>query len=321
VLTQVIDFSLRHRAAVLLATAALVALGTAAFLRLPFDAYPDTTPIQVQVNATAPTLSPLEIEQQVAFPIEQAVAGLPGLVEVRSVSKFGYAQVVAIFEDDVDIWLARQAVSERLAAVELPEGVGRPALGPVSTGLGEVLQYLVTSETRSPMELRTLQDWVIRPQMVSVPGVAEINGWGGYAKQWHVVADPDLLIKYDLDLDDVARALRRNNANTGGGIVSRGGEAQIVQGLGLATGREDLERIVVAAHDGVPVLVRDIGDVVEGHEVRRGAVTANGVYPCPILIEEDGARMGSALEEALHPIRLNHPACVTCHVEGFTCST
>ena len=276
VLDRLIDFSLRQRGVVLLGSAILVAAGLASFQRLPFDAYPDTTPVQVSVNTVAAALAPLEVERQITAPLEQAISGLPGLVEVRSISKFGFSQITAVFDDDTDVYLARQVVGERLQTVELPDGVGLPGLGPVSTGLGEVFQYLIESDELSARELRTLHHWVVRPQMLQVPGVAEINTWGGYVKQFHVVFDPNLLIRYDLSLDEVATALRRNNTNVGGGALSRGGEAQIIQGVGLVSGVDDLENIVIAARDGVPILVRDVARVEEGHEIRRGAVTAHG---------------------------------------------
>ncbi len=275
-LDRVIDLSLRHRGVVLLATALLVLAGLFSFQRLPFDAYPDTTPVQVSVNAVAPALSPQEVERQITFPLEQAISGLPGLANVRSISKFGFAQITAIFEDDTDLYLARQVVGERLQTVALPEGVGRPSLGPVSTGLGEVFQYLIRSDALSARELRTLHHWVVRPQMLQVPGVAEINTWGGYEKQFHVVFDPALLIKYSLSLDEVAAALRANNANVGGGVLDRGGEARLVQGVGLVGGLQDIRDIVIAAQRGVPIRISDVARVEEGHEVRRGAVTAEG---------------------------------------------
>ena len=275
-LTRLIDLCLRYRPIVLLATVVLVVLGTASLLRLPFDAFPDTTPVQVQVNTPAPALSPLEVERQITFPIEQAISGLPGLSQVRSLSKFGFSQVTAIFNDQIDIYLARQVVSERLASVELPEGVSRPALGPVATGLGEVFQYLVRSDTLSAQELRTLHHWVIRPQMVQVPGVAEINTWGGYEKQYHVVVDPQRLIKHELTLDDVARVLRDDNRNTGGGVLDQAGESQLIQGQGLVGGIEDLKAMVLANANGTPIHLSDVADVREGHEIRRGAVTSGG---------------------------------------------
>src|SRR5690606_35105211 len=260
-LTQLIDLCLRYRPIVLLATAALALVGAASFQKLPFDALPDTTPVQVQVNTTAPALSPLEVERQLTFPIEQAVSGLPGLVEVRSVSKFGFSQVTAVFDDATDIYLARQVVSERLVTAELPAGVERPALGPVATGLGEVFQYLVQSDTLSAQELRTLHHWVIRPQMVQVPGVAEVNTWGGYEKQYHVVVDPQRLVKHQLTLDDVAQVLRHGNRNAGGGMLNVAGESQLIQGQGLVSGIAELESMVLANVDGTPIHLRDVAVV------------------------------------------------------------
>lgn len=315
-LNRIIDLSLRHRVVVLMATGLLVVTGLVSFRQLPFDAFPDTTPVQVTVNTVAPALSPLEVERQITFPLEQAVGGLPGLKEVRSVSKFGFSQITAIFEDEIDIYLARQVVAERLRSVELPPGVGRPSLGPVSTGLGEVFQYLVKSETLSPTELRTLHHWVVRPQMLQVPGVAEINTWGGYEKQYHVVIDPNLLVKYDLTLDDVAEALRRNNANAGGGYVQQGGEAQLVQALGLANNIEELKNIVIAAVGGVPIYVRDVARVEEGHEIRRGAVTAGGDGEVVLglgfmLMGENSREVTRLLEARLQQVQKSLPEGVT----------
>src|SRR5690554_6187014 len=265
-LTQLIDLSLRHRVVVLLITGLFVLAGIYSFRELPFDAYPDTTPVQVTINAVAPALSPLEIESQLTFPMEQAIGGLPGLIEVRSVSKFGFSQITLVFDDATDIYLGRQVVMERLQTVELPQDASKPSLGPVSTGLGEVFQYAVTSETRSALELRTLHEWVIRPQMLSVPGVAEINTWGGYKKQFHVVVDLERLLKFDISLDEVERALRQNNSNIGGGIVTSGGESRLLQGIGRVGGLEDLQKIVVAAINGVPIHLSDVARLEIGHE-------------------------------------------------------
>jgi len=311
-LNWLIDFSLRYRAVVLLASAVLVVVGLVSFRHLPFDAYPDTTPVQVSVNTVAPTLSSLEVERQITFSLEQAISGLPGLVEVRSISKFGFSQITAIFEDGTDIYLARQVLGERLQTASLPEGLERPSLGPVSTGLGEVFQYLVESEELSAMELRTLHHWVIRPQMLQVPGVAEINTWGGYEKQYHVVIDPDLLIKLQMKLDDVASALRRNNANVGGGVLDQGGEARIIQGVGLATTIQDLENIVITAVDGAPIYVRDVARVELGHEIRRGAVTAEGRGEAVLglvfmLMGENSRDLTRRLEERLEEVKQNLP--------------
>lgn len=275
-LERLIDLCLAHRGLVLVATALLVLLGTHALRRLPLDAFPDTTPVQVTVNTVAPTLSPLEVERQLTTPVEAVLAGLPGLQEARSVSKFGFSQVTLVFDDSVDIYLARQVVTERLGAASLPEGVARPTLGPVSTGLGEVFHYLVRGEGKSLAELRTIHDYLVRPPLTAVPGVAEVNAWGGEERQLHVVIDPERLLEHDLTVDDVVAGLRANNLSVGGGTISRGGEATLVQGLALVGGVADVEQIVVATRDGVPLLVRDVARVEEGHEVRRGAVTADG---------------------------------------------
>ncbi|MGE0709904.1 MAG: efflux RND transporter permease subunit [Planctomycetota bacterium] len=275
-LNRLIEWSLQHRFLVVLLSLALVGAGVQALLRLPVDAFPDTTPVQVQINTVAPALSPVEIEQQITFPVEQVIAGLPGLQEVRSISKFGLSQVVAIFADGTDVYFARQLVGERLQTVELPAGTPRPALGPVATGLGEVYHYLVRSDRLTLEELTTLHDWVIKPRLLSVPGVAEVNTWGGERKQLHVLVDLSRLLKFDLTLDEVVSALRQNNLNVGGGNLVQSGELHLIRGISLATDERQLGGVVIAAHDGVPVRIRDVATVTVGHELRRGAVTANG---------------------------------------------
>ena len=275
-LNAVISWSLRHRPTVIGIWAAVAAAGVLAFLRLPMDAFPDTTPVQVQVNTVAPSFSPLEAERQLTMPIEQALSGLRGLQEVRSISKFGLSQVTAIFEDGADIYVSRQLVQERVATVDLPAGIEHPKLGPVATGLGEVFHYLVTGAGKSLSELRTIQDWSIRPQLRSVPGVAEVNTWGGDERQLQVVVDPTSLLKHDLSLTDVLRALQDNNLNVGGGVIGQAGEAALVQGIGIVRTTAEIEAIVVSAREGVPIKIGDVGRVVEGREIRRGAVTADG---------------------------------------------
>lgn len=275
-LTRILDWSLRNRFIVILGWGALVVAGILSALRLPIDAFPDTTPVQVQINATASALSPREIERQIARPVEWAISGLPHLHEVRSVSKFGFAQVTVTFDDGTDIYLARQVVMERLQSVALPPGIERPELGPVATGLGEVFHYLVTGEGISLAELRTVQDWIIKPQLRSVPGVAEVNSWGGDERQIQVVVDPVKLQQFNLSLSDLADALEQNNSNVGGGTLDRAGESSLIQGIGIATSREDIAEMVIVAREGVPVRVRDVARVVEGREIRRGAVSADG---------------------------------------------
>ncbi|GHG96476.1 CusA/CzcA family heavy metal efflux RND transporter [Comamonas sp. JC664] len=275
-LTRVIEWSLSHRGAVLVATAALVVSGLLAFRALPIDALPDTTPTQVQVNTVAPALTPVEVERQLTVPVEQALAGLPRVSELRSLSKFGLSQVTLQFEDGTDLWFARQRVAERLGRVQLPAGIAPPTLGPEATGLGEVFHYLVKSRTKRLEELRTLHDWVIAPQLRSVPGVAEVNAWGGEEKQWHVIVDPRRLQQFNLSLGDVYRALEENNANVGGGALERGGAATLVLGVGRLTDGGAIEEVVIAARQGVPVRIRDVARVEVGHEIRRGATTADG---------------------------------------------
>jgi len=314
VLNALIDVSLRHRLIVVLIAVGLVVTGLLALRELPFDAYPDTTPVQVTVNAIAPALSPEEVERQITLPLEQVLGGLPSLETMRSVSKFGFSQITLVYEDDADVWRARQAVSERLLAVELPEGIGRPTLGPVSTGLGEVFQYLVRGDERwTPTELRTLHEWEIRPRLLSVPGVAEVNTWGGYERQMHVVVDPALLVKHDLTLKEVERALRDNNASVGGGVLDRAGETWLIQGLGLATSAQEVESIVIAAFDGAPVRIADIATVQEGHEIRRGAATAQGAGEVVLglgfmLMGENSRDVARALQQRLEEVAAALPA-------------
>jgi len=278
-LSRLIDFSLKNRVLIVLLFAAISSVGLWRLSMLPVDAFPDTTPVQVQINTVAPALNPEEIEQQITLPIELSIGGLPGLVNVRSVSKFGFSQVVATFDDDSAMIDARQYVFERINAVELPEGIELPKLGPIATGLGEVFHYIVRSEspTRTLEELRTIHDWVIKPELRKVPGVAEVNSWGGEVRQYHVVVSPTALLKYQLTLDDVYEALEENNSNVGGGLLTASGVSQMVHGLGRVTNIGQIENILIAAYDGNPIRVSDIAEEVKiDHEIRRGAVTADG---------------------------------------------
>ena len=311
-LAALIELCLRHRPVVLMATLLLGLVGLSSLSRLPFDAFPDTTPVQVQINTNAPALSPLEVERQIGFSVEQAISGLPGLTQVRSIAKFGFSQVTVVFNDDTDIYLARQMVSERLASADLPDDVEAPTLGPIASGLGEVFQYVLHSETRSAEELRTLHHWVVRPQMISVPGVAEINTWGGEEKQFHVVIDPQRLIKHDLILDDVARALRQGNRNTGGGVLVQAGESQPIQGQGLVSDIADLESMVLANVDGTPIRLVDVADVRIGHEIRRGAATWQGKGEAVLglgfmLMGENSRSLTAALEARLASVQRSLP--------------
>ncbi len=276
-LEAILAWSIRRRVVVLLGAIALLIAGALSFHALPIDAFPDTTPVQVQINTAAPALGPLEIERQISAPIEQAISGLPGLVEVRSVSRFGFSQVTVIFDEDTDIYLGRQVVSERLAAVEMPRGIERPSLGPVATGLGEVFHYVVRGdESRSLADVRATHDWVVVPQMRSIPGVAEVNSWGGDERQIQIVVDPVALDSRGLGLSDVVTAVEHDGRNVGGGAMYDAGGSFLVLGSALLTTPDQVGEIVIRADRGVPTRVKDVAKVVEGRETRQGAVTADG---------------------------------------------
>ena len=269
--------SLAHRLVVLLLAALLVAAGVQAFRELPIDAFPDVTNIQVTIISQAPTLSPLEIEQLVTYPIERACAGVPHSTEVRSLSKFGLSMVTVVFEDGTDIYFARQLVLERIlgAREELPEGV-ESSLGPISTGLGEVFQYTLESSERGLMELRTLQDWVLRPILQTVPGAAGVDSFGGEVRQFQIVAEPSALRRFGLAIDELALAVAANNGVAGGAYVERAGEQYVVRGDGWVRDIEDLRESVVAFRNGIPVRLRDVASVEIGAEIRQGAISRNG---------------------------------------------
>jgi cobalt-zinc-cadmium resistance protein CzcA len=275
-LNRIIDFSLHNRLVVLLATLLAAVVGGYSLRNLNIDAFPDTTPVQVQINTMAPALGPEEVERQITFPIEQAISGLSALQEVRSISKFGLSQVVVIFADGTDIYFARQLINERLATVAIPAGIARPKMGPVATGIGEIFHYVVTGNVTDITQLRTIHDWMIRPPMRTVPGTAEINTWGGYEKQYQVRIDPERLIKHGLTFAEVVDAITRNNFNVGGGNISQDSGMLLVQGLGRTSGIDSIREIVVSASEGVPIRVSDVAEVMIGHEIRRGAVTADG---------------------------------------------
>ena len=323
-LNWIIDFSLRHRALVIVVALGFAALGAVSLGRLDIDAFPDTTPVQIQINTVAPSLSPEEVELQITSPVEQAISGLPGLDMVRSISKFGLSQVVVTFKDGTDVYFARQIVNERLGTVELPQGIERPQMGPVSTGLGEVFHYVLTYQgydfsklpdaerIKKLTELRTIHDWVVKPQLRSVPGVAEVNSWGGYEKQYQVRIDPGRLMKHGLTFDQVTEAVKANNRNVGGGNIAVGARMLLVQGLGRTANIEQIGNIVITAKDGVPIRVRDVADVQTGHEIRLGAVTAHGRGEAVLglgfmLMGENSHEVTWALKNKLEEIRATLP--------------
>lgn len=285
-LEQVVALSIRSRWIVLALVLLSAAIGVLSFQRLPIDATPDITNVQVQINTEAAGFSPLEAEQRVTFPIETAIAGVPGLQYTRSVSRYGLSQVTAVFRDGTDIYFARQLINERLqiARGQLPAGVN-PEMGPIATGLGEIFMYTVEAkpgarradgQLYTPEDLRTLQDWVIRPQLRNTPGVTEVNTIGGFERQYHVTPLPERLSAYGLTMTNVIGALERNNGNVGAGYVERFGEQYLVRVPGQASGIADLKAIIVSNRGGVPIRVADVADVGMGEELRTGAATENG---------------------------------------------
>ncbi|WP_321884047.1 efflux RND transporter permease subunit [Burkholderia cepacia] len=283
---RLIRFSIAHRWLVLLAVLGLAALGAYSYQKLPIDAVPDITNVQVQINTPASGYSPLEIEQRVTYPLETAMAGLPHLEQTRSISRYGISQITVIFKDGTDIYFARQLVNERLqqAKDRLPQGVV-PILGPTSTGLGEIYMWTIEADANAlkpdgtrytPMDLRELQDWVVRMQLRNVPGVTEVNSIGGYVKEYQIAPDPAKLMSYGLSLADVVRAVQLNNDNVGAGYIEKRGEQYLVRVPGQARSLDDLANIVLTNVGGVPVRMRDIGRVEIGRELRTGAATDNG---------------------------------------------
>lgn len=275
-LNWIIDSSLRHRRLVLVIAVVLVAVGLGFVQNLQVDAFPDVTDVMVQVNTVAPALGPEEVEQQISARVEQAMSGLPHVKLVRSMSKFGLSQVTVVFEDGTDLYFARAQVLERLQTVELPAGIERPSMGPVATGLGEIYHYIVTAPGGDLTSSRTIHDWDIKPRLASLPGVAEVNSWGGLEKQYQVVVDPVRLVKHGLTMREVLEALENSNVNVGGGVVKSSGEIQLVHGIGIVSTTDEIGRITIQSRDGRAVRIRDVADVVEGHAVRRGVVTAEG---------------------------------------------
>ena len=285
-LERIVGFSIRQRWLVLALVALISALGVWSALRLPIDAVPDITNVQVQINTEAAGYSPIESEQRITFPIETAISGIPNLEYTRSISRYGLSQVTVVFEDGTDIYFARQLVNERIQQVksQLPEGI-EPQMGPIATGLGEIFMFAIEPEQGArkpdgsewdPTDLRTLSDWVVRPQLRTIPGVAEVNTVGGYERQYHVTPNPMQLAALDLSLSDVVEALERNNANRGAGYVERGGEQILIRVPGQASDETELGNIIVATRGNVPIRVSDIAEVSIGSELRSGAATEDG---------------------------------------------
>jgi cobalt-zinc-cadmium resistance protein CzcA len=278
-LSKIVELSVQRRGVVLAVWAAVLGLSLLSMSKLSIDAVPDVTNPQVSVLTSAPGLSPLEVERYLTLPIERAMNGVPGLAEIRSISRTAVSAVTIVFKDDTDVWFARQLVNERLklAETEIPHGYGHPELGPVSTGLGEIYEFYLVSKRHNPMELRTMLDWVVAQKLRSVPGVVEVNGMGGEAKQYQVVVDPKRLAGFHLTLRDIEEILERNNASIGGGYIEKNSEAYVIRADAQFRTVEDIENTVVTSDaDGTPVMIKNVARVQIGAALRFGAVTKHG---------------------------------------------
>ncbi len=314
---RLVEFSLRNRMLMLVAAVLLMVAGYYTYRRLPVDAFPDVSPNLVQIFTETEGLAPEEIEKYVTFPVEAAMNGLPGVVNVRSVSNFGLSVVNVYFEDGMDIYFARQIVGERLqeARQDIPEGFGDPQMGPISTGMGLVLFYYLDDATGrySLTELRTMQDWIVKFNLQTVPGVTEILGIGGYEKQFHVVVQPEALLRYDVSLGEVIDRIKANNLNVGAQFIEKNAEEFIVRSVGLASSIDDLKSIVVKSVDGSPIYLSDLGEIKVGGAVRRGVQTRNGVgeVVSGMVIKLFGANSSTVIqrvEEKLEQINKILPA-------------
>ncbi|MFT7432880.1 MAG: cobalt-zinc-cadmium resistance protein CzcA [Alphaproteobacteria bacterium] len=285
-LENIIKSSIKHRWLVLITIMAICALGVYNFSKLPIDAVPDITNVQVQINTRADGYSPLEVEQRITFPVETVLSGIPGLNHTRSMSRYGLSQVTAVFEDDTNIYFARQLIAEKLGQIkgDIPQGL-EPIMGPVTTGLGEIFFYTVTANkgavkedgtAYTPMDLLTVQDWIITPQLRNLKGVVEVNTIGGYENEFHVQPKPELLISYGIKIHDVIQALESNNSNTGAGYIERNGEQYLVRIPGQVRNLEEISNIIVTNRNALTIRIKDIAEVTLVSPLRTGAATRDG---------------------------------------------
>ena len=275
---RILQFSLKNRLLIVLLAAGVLAGGAFALAGLPIDAFPDVSPTMVQVVTESPGLAPEEVEKLITYPVEVAMNGMPGVTQMKSISAFGISQVSVYFKDDVDIYFARQLTLEKLTSAreQIPPGLGEPKLGAITTGLGQVYQYVLEGKGRDQTELRSLQDWIVKYNLRTVNGVTDVLSFGGDVKQYQVRVDPRALLQYGITLADVRRAVGANNRNVGGGYITFGPEEYLIRGVGLAESLSDIGNIIVSERAGTPIFVRNVAEVALGPEVRRGAVTMNG---------------------------------------------
>lgn len=319
-LEQIIRFSLKHRWFIMLFTLVIAICGGYNYQKLSIDAVPDITNVQVQINTQASGYSPYEVEQRITYPIELAMSGLPHLDYTRSLSRYGLSQVTVVFKDSTNIYFARQLINERLQGVKdkLPPEV-EMSLGPISTGLGEIFMYTVTNRPElakkqqySPTQLRSIQDWIIKPQLRTVQGVAEVNTIGGYEQQFHINPDPTKLMRYNLSLIDVVEALKNNNASVGAGYIERNGEQHLIRVPGQVKNTADIAQIVIASFAGTPVRIRDVAEVTIGKELRTGAATKEGhevvLATVSMLMGENSLTVSERVAAKMQEINKSLPA-------------
>lgn len=317
-LDKIINYSIEHRWIIFLGVFLLIVLGIYNYQRLPIDAVPDITNVQVQINTEASGYSPLEVEQRITFPIETIMSGLPHLDYTRSISRYGLSQVTVVFKDGTDIYFARPLISEKLQEVKskLPDNL-TPIMGPIATGLGEIFMYVVKesddkgTERHDPTDLRTIQDWIIKPQLRNTPGVVDVNSIGGYVKQFHVTPYPDRLIAYGLGLNDVINALMENNSNVGAGYIERNGKQYLIRSPGQVKNIAEIKHIVVKTSDGIPVYIENVADVILGEELRTGAATSNGkevvLGTVFMLMGENSRQVSHSVSEKIKEINKTLP--------------
>ena len=315
------SFAVKRRWLVMALTLVLAGVGIYNAMKLPIDAVPDITNVQVQINTEAPGYSPLESEQRITYPVETALAGLPNLAYTRSLSRYGLSQVTVVFEDGTDLYFARNLINERLGVIKnaLPDGI-EPEMGPIATGLGEIFMYTVSAQPGAvddqgrlydALSLREVQDWIIKPQLAQVPGVIEVNTIGGYDKQYHVTPSPQRLLEFGITVDELVSALRANNTNRGAGYIERNGQQLLVRSPGQLTTIGDIEQVVIANRDGVPVRVADVAEVAIGKELRTGAATRDGketvMGTAMMLVGENSRAVAQAVAEKLEAIQPSLP--------------
>ncbi len=316
-LDKIIKFSIEHSFFTFLGVFLIVIFGVYNYQRLPIDAVPDITNVQVQINTEAPGYSPLEVEQRITFPIETIMSGLPQLDYTRSLSRYGLSQVTVVFKDGTDVYFARPLISEKLQEVKakLPEKI-TPIMGPIATGLGEIFMYLVKNGIKgslkhTPTDLRTIQDWIIKPQLKNTPGVIDVNSIGGYVKQFHVTPYPDRLIAYGLGLNEIIDALMENNSNVGAGYIERNGKQYLIRSDGQVKNIEEIKKIVVKTSDGIPVYIENVADVILGQELRTGAATSNGeevvLGTVFMLMGENSREVSQSVSEKIKEINKTLP--------------